>query len=230
MVKEGTLEKLSEKIMKDALNDQERTHLDKRIAEAERRTSAQIVLAVIERSDSYPELPWKAFALGVSIAGFAAVILDMLCSEWTSNFAALLAVTIALAAGAACALLCVFVPWFGRLFLSAHRAEAEVRQHAQSLFLTRELFSTHQRTGVLLLISLFERQVVILPDTGLHNHLNQGAMQKIIACMSGALSSCQFARALEDGLNALEKALTATTHSGSGENELSNSIIEEKGI
>ena len=217
--------------MKNALNDQERTHLDKRIAEVERRTSAQIVLAVIERSDSYPELPWKAFALGVSIAGFAAVmLLDMLRSEWTSNFVALHAVTIALAAGAACALLCVFVPWFGRLFLNVHRAEAEVRQHAQSLFLTRELFSTHQRTGILLLISLFERQVVILPDTGLRNHLSQDAMQKIIAGMSGPLASCQFARALEDGLNALEKALTSLTPSGTGENELPNSIIEEKGI
>jgi putative membrane protein len=216
--------------MKHALNDQERAHLDKRIAEAERRTGAQIVLAVIERSDSYPELPWKAFALGVSIAGFAAVMLDMLCPEWTATFGSLLAVTIALTAGAACALLCVFVPWFGRLFLSAHRAEAEVRQHAQSLFLTRELFSTHQRTGVLLLISLFEQQVVMLPDTGLHSLLSQDAMQKIIAGMRGALASRRFARALEEGLNALEKALTSPIPLGASENELPNSIIEEKGI
>jgi putative membrane protein len=215
--------------MRHTLNDQERKHLDQRIAKAEKRTGAQIVLAVIERSDSYPELPWKAFALGASIGGFAAVILDMLRPGWTSNFAALLAVTGALATGAACALLCVFVPGFGRFFLSAHRAGAEVRQHAQALFLTHELFSTHQRTGVLLLVSKFERQVVILPDTGLHKRLSQDAMQKIIARMGVALVSGQFARALEDGLDSLELALNSTAPPGSGENELPNGIIEEKG-
>jgi len=29
-----------------------------------KRTGAQIVLAVVDRSDVYAELPWKAFALG----------------------------------------------------------------------------------------------------------------------------------------------------------------------
>ena len=49
--------------MKQILNNQERSQLDRRIAEVEKRTGAQIVLAVIERSDSYAEIPWKAFAL-----------------------------------------------------------------------------------------------------------------------------------------------------------------------
>jgi putative membrane protein len=226
---EGTLEDRSEESMKQTLNDQERKYLDQLIAEAEKRTGAQIVLAVIERSDSYPELPWKAFALGASIAGFAAVMLDMLRPGWITGYAALLEVTATLAAGAACALFCVFVPGFGRLFLSMHRAETEVRQHAESLFLTRELFATHQRTGVLLLVSLFERQVVILPDAGLHKRLNRDAMQKIITRMGVALASGKFARALEGGLESLEQVMTSTAATGSRENELPNSVIEEKG-
>lgn len=52
--------------------------MDKRIAAAEKRTGAQIVVAVIERSDSYSELPWKAFALGVFVAGFLVFIFDLL--------------------------------------------------------------------------------------------------------------------------------------------------------
>ena len=58
--------------MKHVLNNEERSRLNKDIADAEKRTGAQIVLAVIERSDSYAELPWKAFALGASIAGLCA--------------------------------------------------------------------------------------------------------------------------------------------------------------
>lgn len=55
--------------MKPTLNNEERGRLNQLIADAEKRTGAQIVLAVIERSDAYDEIPWKAFALGASLAG-----------------------------------------------------------------------------------------------------------------------------------------------------------------
>ena len=56
--------------MKQILSDTDRILLDKRIAEAEIKTKAQFVLATVKRSDSYAEIPWKAFAFGSSIAGF----------------------------------------------------------------------------------------------------------------------------------------------------------------
>ena len=52
--------------MKRTLTDLERNGLDQRVAEAEKRTGAQVVLAVVKRSDTYAELPWKAFALGAA--------------------------------------------------------------------------------------------------------------------------------------------------------------------
>ena len=165
--------------MKQTLTEQERNHLDQRIADAEKRTGAEIVLAVVERSDTYAELPWRAFALGASVTGLLVTLLDLLRPEWASGSAVLLAVAAVLAAGAASALMCVSVPRFARLFLDAHRAEVEVRQYAESLFLSRELFATRQRTGVLLLVSLFEQQVVVLPDRGSGKRLSPEAMQGI---------------------------------------------------
>jgi putative membrane protein len=215
--------------MKYNFDDRERIRLDRRVAEAEKRTGAQIVLAVIERSDSYPELPWKAFALGASIAGLAVSAAFLVRPVWSSGSAALLAAAVTLATGSAAALLCVFAPGFARLFLDAHRAEGEVRQYASSLFLSRELFATHRRTGVLLLVSLFERQVVVLPDTGLAQRLDQDALQGIIARMAAPLKAGQVARALEDGLNRLEDVLAGMATGDSGENELPDGIVEEKG-
>lgn len=52
-------------------------NLDPRVAEVEKRTGVQIVVAVIEKSDSYPELPWKAFALGAAVAGLAVSLYAM---------------------------------------------------------------------------------------------------------------------------------------------------------
>src|SRR6266852_5151260 len=93
-------------------------------------------------------------------------------------------VVMILGVAAASALLAVFVPGFARLFLRPVRRHLEVRHYARSLFLTRELFKTRERNGVLLLISRFERQVEILPDTGLHDRVSEGDWRTVIARMT----------------------------------------------
>jgi putative membrane protein len=217
--------------MEQILSENDRISLDKRIADAEMRTNAQIVLAVIKRSDTYAELPWKAFAFGVSIAGLLVFIHDIFFFSWTSQAMVLITVAAMFAAGAALALITVFAPAFARLFLPDHRAETEVRQYAESLFLSKELFATEKRAGILLLASLFERQVVVLPDKGLGSRINESAMQEIIAPMTEALSRNEIRAAMEAGLDRLCMALGAGTCSWqSGENELPDEIIEEKGV
>jgi putative membrane protein len=121
------------------------------------------------------------------------------------------------------------VPRFARIFLDAHRAEVEVRQYAQSLFLSREVFATRERTGILLLVSMFEQQVIVFPDSGLDKRLSREALRSIVARMTTALAAGQAARALENGLQGLEEYLAVTAFAASSGSELPNSIIEEKG-
>jgi putative membrane protein len=217
--------------MEQISSDHDRAQLDQRVTEAEKRTKAQIVLAVIKRSDTYAELPWKAFAMGVSVAGLLVIILDLFTQTWNSNSMVHIAVAATLAVGAIFALLTVFVPGFARLFLSANRAEVEVRQYADSIFLSRELFATDKRTGILLLISLFERRVVILPDKGLSNRLSKDAMRDVIAAMSTYLRRTETSRAMEEGLERLCRILEPTANGAEDtKNELPDDIIEENGV
>ena len=212
--------------MKPILTDRDRTELDRRVAELEGRTGSQIVLAVTKRSDSYAELPWKAFALGVSLAGFGAVTFEILRPGWYLHLAVLLAVVFSLAAGAACALLCIALPSFARLFLDPHRSEVEVNQYAQSLFLSRELFETHSRMGILLLVSIFERQIVLHPDTGAAKLLGNEAMRGVVESMKGDLASGRIALAFKNGLERLESILPVSEAEGTSEEELPNTLIE----
>ncbi len=217
--------------MKQILSQNERIELDKRVAEAEKRTDAQIVLAVINRSDIYAELPWKAFALGASIAGLMAFITDLFFYMRMSQTAVLFTVAAIFGTGAALALAAVFIPGFARLFLTEQRAETEVRQYAESLFLSKELFATKERTGILMLVSLFERQVIFLPDKGLRSRLDEASMREIIGLMTGELGRKEIAKAMKSGLDRLCTALgEGTCGEKSGGNELPNEIIEEKGV
>lgn len=212
--------------MNHAMNDQEQLRLNQRVAEVEKNADVQVVLAVADRCDVYAELPWKAFALGASVAGLLLALLNMLGSGCVYSASALIAVSATLAVGAVCALLCVLAPSFARLFLDAVRAEVESRQYAESLFLSRELFATRRRTGMLVLVTLFERRVVVLPDTGLSERLSQDAIQDVIAHITKPLASGQVANAFGEGLNRLESLLSVTASGRHVENELPDGIIE----
>ncbi len=215
--------------MKRILSDHDRNRLDTHIADVEKRTNTQIVLALIQRSDIYAELPWKAFALGASVTGLLIFILNLLFYDWYPGVTVLISVAGILAGGAVFALLTLLIPGFAKQFLSAFRTEVEVRQYAESLFLSRELFATSKRTGILVLVSLFERKVVILPDKGLSDQLPKDAMQSIITAMTMFLKRNEISGAFEAGLEQLSRTL-GTNVSGKNENELSDEIIEEKGV
>jgi putative membrane protein len=125
--------------------------------------------------------------------------------------------------------LTLLFPGFARLFLSAHRKESETLQYAESLFLSHELFATEGRRGVLLFVSHFEKQVVILPDKGVRNRLKVDNLNNIISKMTRDLRKNNVRIALETGLEELTAALSGSAQEASDKNELSNEIIEEEG-
>ena len=212
------------------LSNAEADAIDAQIVRLESRTGVQVVTAVVGKSDTYVELPWKAFALGASVAGVLAVLADARWPQWVTSRTALIQATMILGVAAASALAAIAVPAFARLFLGATRRDLEVRQHAQSLFLTRELFKTRGRTGVLILVSLFERRVEILPDTGLHARVSETDWHSVIARMTPRLSDRHPFHALQEGLAALEELLVSRGfRPDAGPNELPDRPIEERG-
>lgn len=215
--------------MKQMLSDTERTLLDKHINEAEKKTGAQIVMAVINRCDSYTEIPWKAFALGISITGFVLFLINLILLRWITDSIILFSFTAILATGILFVLLSIIFPAFARLFLTQNRKETETRQYAESLFLERELFSTKDRRGILVLVSKFERKVVLFADKGVRDRLNTEITDTIISGMIPPLRKNNIKDAMEAGLHGLINALCPPLSTGSNNNELSNEIIEEEG-
>ena len=142
-------------------------HLNARIRQLEKNTGIELVAAVVGKCDNYPEIPWKAFALGVAFSSLVIVLQAMLRPDWLSSYSALIHTLIVLGVGTVMALLTVVWPGWARCFLDKPRAESEIRQYAQSVFFEHDIFAVRARNGMVLLVGLFERQVVILPDSGL---------------------------------------------------------------
>jgi len=205
--------------------------IDAAVARIESRVGVPVVAAVVGKADSYAELPWMAFALGVSLAALALVVTDWLRPDWVTASAALVHAATILGAGGASALAAVFIPAYARLFLRPALRDLEVRHYAQSLFLRRELFKTRDRNGILMLICKFERKVEILADVGLHGRVGEDDWGGTITAMTPHLRQDHDAAALEAGLDALGAMLAAKGFAGAirGLNELPRRPIEEEG-
>ncbi|OGA39653.1 MAG: hypothetical protein A3G24_09465 [Betaproteobacteria bacterium RIFCSPLOWO2_12_FULL_62_13] len=212
------------------LAEQEQQRINELVAEVEAKSGAQILAAVIGKADAYPEIPWKAFALGASVAALLVILDELLHPDWASVQSAVFDVVVILGAGAALGLLATFAPPFARLFLDRSRAETEVRQYALAMFLERGVFETRDRIGVLLLVSLFERRIVILPDSGIRRHVSNAQIQAIVAQMTPLLARRRLVAAFQAGLTALA-ALLHDKQPGTAAhgNEIPDTVIEERG-
>jgi putative membrane protein len=198
----------------------------------EARTGVQVLASVIGKADHYPELPWKAFALAASLAALALAIQTSLDPPWFAPVHAAVYALAVLGIGAVAALAATLLPPLARLLIGSARRQGEVEQYARALFLERELFKTRERSGILLLISLFERQAVVLPDTGLATRLGPTALAPVLAAMAPPLRRGARGEALLAGLATLEAALLAAGLSGaSGRvDELPPELIQEQGV
>jgi putative membrane protein len=211
-------------------NSKEQQEINELARQFERVTGAQVVAAVVGKADDYPDIPWRAFALGAGLAALAVVLDEFISPDWASIHTPLRDVAAILAAGVLCALAAIFNPRFARLFLNRGRAAGEVRQYAQGLFLQREMFRTAERSGLLIMVCRFERKVYILPDTGISRQLTRGDLTPVIAAMAPHLADWRPVEAFRAGLDGMaallaRKNIRFTAHG----NELQDGAVVEEG-
>jgi len=212
------------------LDAQAEAAVRRRVSGLEAATGVEAVAAVIDRADSYPEIPWKAFALGASAAALAVVAAALRAPGWEAFDAVAQAAVVILAAGAACALASIWIASLARLLLPRTRREAEVLQHAQSMFLESGLSKTSGRDGVLVLVSLFERQVVVVADHGVRGKVPAAELDTVVAAVTARLARGQLGPALLDGLDRLEQVLLGQGFLGrpGAVNEIADSVIQQR--
>ena len=167
-------------------SDADRQAIQAAVREAEARTSGEIVPYVLDRSDEYPSAAWKAAALGALLGPLVALAIH----RWTNVWGIPLSYWIALPApigGGLAYLLAVLLPPLRRGLAGDEVLESRARRRAAVAFLEQEVFRTDNRTGILLFVSLFERRVVLLADSGINEKVEQGQWDAITRRLAGEI-------------------------------------------
>jgi putative membrane protein len=144
----------------EVFGDEARARVAQAVERAEALSRGQLVPAVVEKSDAYPEVRYRGALLAAAVAtiGVLAAGLPLTLAELPA---------IQLGAGVLGALVAMWDP-VERLLAGTKAMDEAVRARALRAFHEHGLHRTAEGTGVLVFASLFEREAVVLGDHGIH--------------------------------------------------------------
>lgn len=166
-------------LVKQFLSDDQRARVTAAVEKAEKLTAGEIVVMFISASYHYPManvIGATTFAIPLALI-FTPVIGGWL---WIGNQ------NMWLFLGLFTALFILFhevikrTLWLKRHFISHKEIDAEVGEAAVTHFFNHGLYRTRDKTGVLVLISVFERRVRVLADEGINAKVPEGQWDNIV--------------------------------------------------
>ena len=189
------------------------------IAKAELQTVGEIQVVVLECSDDHPQGDWLA-ALCTLLVG------AILSSAYFDTAHPSLWLALLLASGALGFTLARALPDFKRNFVGDKRAQETVEEQALQEFARLGVHLTSERSGVLILVSVFERMAVVLADEGIHSRTSAATWHDADSAIVAGVQGGSLAEGLRKGIEAVA-AVLAEHHPRRGElvNELPDHLI-----
>jgi putative membrane protein len=211
------------------LSEPEKARISEAVRAAEAHTSAEIVPMLVDRSGLYRDAQHRA---GLALA--LVVLTSLLMGEgfwaswrWQTVEAAwlLIAVLLSYATGS----------WIGRVpaviraVTSSERLRRKVQLRAELAFAQHSLSRTRQRTGVLLMVSLLERHVYVLPDSGIGSGIAPAQWDDVVEAVIAKLRENDITGGFCAGIERCGVILARVCPAGPGDNpdELSNRLLQE---
>jgi len=188
--------------LQNRFTQQELGRIKTAVKEAESKISGEIVPVFVERSGFYTIANYRGSIALAALTFLVIIILD----RYVPTFAVydpLLIFTFVLAGAMVGAGITHYVEPVKRLMVSQAHLDQATRKRAETAFMQEEVFNTRQRTGILIFVSFFEREVIVIADKGISKvvdqkdwdgmvrfiieHIRKG---KIVEGIEGAIKRC----------------------------------------
>lgn len=215
---------------KAVLSEGERERIRQAVQAAEQQTRGEIVPMIVARSGLYRDTRhWAGLITAlITLAALLTVEASWLPWGWHASNAAWLvvAVTLAYAVGA----------WIGtwpvvvRLLTAPARMQHKVALRAERAFAQHAVSQTRERTGVLILLSILERQVYVLPDPSLAALIPAERWKQVVQAAVEHLRTGDIAGGLSTAIGACGRVLAGACPAcpGDNPNELPDHVIDER--
>jgi putative membrane protein len=209
---------------------EDRNRISEAVRSAEQRTKAEIVPMLVSRSGLYRDAQYRT---GLILAFLVLACLLLLEAAWlppwgwhASNGAWLLLLTVAAyGLGAWAGTLTPVV----RFVTSTERMRQKVRARAERAFAGHGISQTRERTGVLLMLSLLERQVYVLPDREAAKRVPADQWNEVVQAIVERLQAADVTGGLCAGIERCGAILARVCPANPDDNpnEIPDRVVEE---
>jgi putative membrane protein len=204
--------------MSRILSQSERNALAELVTEVERHTAGELVTVVLRRSASYAahRIGWAAGVALLLAAGLHLILPDFPTMDLLGAEALGLAAVYALLG---------YTPAL-RLLVPRRAQRQATSDYSKRLFVELGVTETRDRSGVLIVLSEFERRVEILGDRGIHEHLGAEAWQALVGNLVASIKRGRAAEGLRSVIESLGRELSSKFPPRADDvNELPNRVI-----
>jgi putative membrane protein len=149
------------------------------VHQAEDKISGEIVPVFVERIGFYTIANYRGGILLAAITFIAIIIFDRYIPSLAildPMFIFFVVTTAGLLGG----IITHTVPFIKRRLVSRDHLDQATRRRAEAAFLEEEVFNTRQRTGILIFISFFEHEVMVLADRGISKVVDQKEWDELV--------------------------------------------------
>ena len=227
------LKKLAMKLASQIFNDEERKRVDDAVAQAEKRTSAEIVPVVSTSSGRYDRAE-DIVGLFVGLIVVAVIwwqfpspsVQDTGAWDGTPRAMGILLLFVSMIAGFIVgASIASRISWLRRLFTPRRQMKEEVETRACQVYFDSSVHHTSGGTGVLIYISLYERLAVVLGDKTVVEKLGQEGIDELCVTLTRSINQDMIQGLIDTIQSTGDKLEAVLPRSNNDVNELSNSLV-----
>lgn len=142
------------------------------VKEAESKISGEIVPVIVERSGYYTIASFRAALIGAAFTFVLIIAFDRYIPSLAVYDPVLMFVLVSFG-GLLAGLAANYIDPIKRIMLSQSYLDQNTRKRAERAFLEEEVFNTRQRTGIMIFISFFEHEVIVMADKGISKVVEQ---------------------------------------------------------
>ncbi len=199
------------------LRDEERSHVEAAVREAERGTAGEIVVVLARQASRYRAIPFLYALAGALLAPWPLIL-------WT-ELGVVRIFTVQLGVAILVLALCAWPPLRFRLVPGPIK-RARAREAAQHEFLSRGMADTRGRTGVLLFVSAAEHHAEVIGDLAISGRVDEAEWRGVIDKLVPAFARGARAEGLVDAVREIGAILARHAPAEAGDrDELPNRII-----
>jgi len=206
-------------------SENELSRIKEAVHKAEERISGEIVPVFVERSGHYTIANYKGAVIGTATFFILVILFDRFFPQWAVYDPLLILLIVALG-GILGALLPNFFPGMKRGLLSRAQLEHATKQRAENAFLQEEVFNTRHRTGIMLFVSFFEHEVIVMADRGISKVVEQKEWDNLVSVITKGIVAGDVLGGMEAAIKRCGEILTEQgfTKTPDDINELSDDL------